>query len=276
MTDEPKEQADRLDEALRTIDRSQAQSADNEFADRLRQALSISAAAGTIATKSSRSAALHAIVETAADVLDAKSASLFLLDEEKEELIFAVARGDKADEIRGLRIPMGDGIAGYVASTGQPIAVADAEEDPRFSREIAEDVGYMPRTILCVPLLLRDRIVGVLEVMDKENEAHFSTHDMETLGEFANLAAVTIEESKLTHDMRSLFRSLLSETMNQTVPAQATISFADNTADTPESAEVIRLAGLVHEISQHGDAARTLAIETLSSISRFLDSKSTR
>ena len=91
------------------------------------------------------------------------------------------------------------------------------------------------------------------------------------MGRFANLAALTIEESRLTHDMRQLFRTLLTQIVNKDPASQAALSFADIAADYPENADTIRLAGLVHEISRQGDAARDLVIETLSSLTRYLD-----
>ena len=93
--------------------------------------------------------------------------SLFVLDEDHEELVFQVALGEKAETIKNFRVPLGRGIAGYVAVTGQPIAIADASQDPRFARDIGQAIGYVPRTLLCVPLYLSGRVIGVLELLDK-------------------------------------------------------------------------------------------------------------
>lgn len=282
MTNEQSDQASQLADALRTIERQSAvidrlttQPSGSVFEEEVRAALLMTATVGSIGAPSTYSAALEHVVETASDVLDANAASLFIVDEETEELVFVVALGSKADQVRDFRIPIGEGIAGYVASTGQPISVADAEEDPRFAREVGEAIGHIPKTILCVPLFLGNRIIGVLEAMDKADDAHFTTRDIETLGRFANLAALTIEESRLTHDMRQLFRSLLTQIVNKDPASDTTLSFADIAADNPENADTIRLAGLVHDISIRGDAARDLTIETLSSLTRYLGRVST-
>src|SRR6185436_10205707 len=100
------------------------------------------------------------------------------------------------------RVPLGRGIAGYVAATGQPIAITDAAQDPRFARDIGHAVGYVPRTILCVPLYLNGRVIGVLELLDKAGAASFSSEDMDLLVRFANLAALALDQSRLMSDFR--------------------------------------------------------------------------
>ena len=281
MVDEHDNLAEQLAELRRTIEQQGAQiygllgqQADREFINELRNALLTTAAVGIIGAPSTHGAALESVVETAADVLDANAASLFLLDEHSEELVFVVALGEKADEVRQFHVPLGHGIAGYVAATGQAIAVADAEKDPRFAREIGEAIDYIPKTILCIPLFLGDRVIGVLELMDKAGGVPFSASDMEILGRFGNLAAHTIDESRLTHDMRHLFRSLLTDVVQAHSVSEATLRFADTAIDTPENSDTVRMAAMVHEISQHGEAARRLATEVLSSLTRYVAASS--
>src|ERR687893_1907580 len=107
------------------------------------------------------------IVGTAAGVFPSRSAALFLIDEEVEELVFQVALGPEAEQVKDLRVPLGHGIAGLVAVSGQPMAVSDAGSDPRQAADIAQSVGYTPGTILCVPLFYDDEIIGVLELLDR-------------------------------------------------------------------------------------------------------------
>ena len=270
MADEQGDLSQQLRDARQRIEQLEASQADNAFADAIRSALLTTAAAGTIGSPSTHGAALDHVVETAADVLDAEAASLFLLDEEGEELVFVVALGSKADEVKQFRVPVGRGIAGYVASTDQAIAVADASEDPRFAREIGEAIDYVPKTILCVPLYLRDRVIGVLELMDKADGAPFSTADMEVLGRFANLAAITVDETRLTHDMRRLFRALLEDAARGNLSGEAAMRFADGAVDHPENADTMRMAGLLLEISRQGDLGRRMAIEILTSLARYV------
>ena len=110
---------------------------------------------------------LQLIVETAADVIGARAGALFLVDEAHNELTFEVAIGPKAAEVKRIRLPHGQGVAGLVAVSGQPMAIADAGSDPRHARDIAQLIGYYPETILCVPLFYGDHLTGVLELLDK-------------------------------------------------------------------------------------------------------------
>jgi GAF domain-containing protein len=120
-----------IEHQAREIERLRQQVSEEEFVVELREALIASAAAGVIAAPVTHSRLLELIVETAAQVIAANAASLFLIDEDTEELVFAVALGGKAEEVKNLRIPLGHGIAGLVAASGQPMAISDAQSDPR-------------------------------------------------------------------------------------------------------------------------------------------------
>jgi GAF domain-containing protein len=245
------------------------QQADARFANALRELLLITGTINTIEAPARHDVVLDDIVETAANVMRATAASLFLLDEERNELIFQVALGEKADSVKHFRVPVGKGIAGYVALTGQPIAVADAIQDPRFASEIGKAIGYVPKTILCVPLYLNGRVTGVLELLDKAGGAPFSSADMELLIRFANLAALALDQSRLIYDLRRFFRQLLSEIAHADSLRQPLTGFADRTADYANRAQAFTLAKLVHNIGEDS-GGRHLAEELLSSVARFL------
>jgi GAF domain-containing protein len=252
------------------IERLRAQVAANQFADALRGVLLATAQAGTIAAPLEHEDVLHAIVETAAAVLEAEAGALFLLDREGDDLVFQVALGGRAERVKQFKVPVGHGIAGYVASTGQPLAVTDAERDPRFAREIGEATDYRPSTIVCVPLFLRERIIGVLELLNKTGGVPFSPRDMEILGHFARLAALAVDQSRLAQDLRHLFRSLLVETVQGGPLTDPARRFAELTADHAEHATAMRLAGLVHGLTQRGDQdAERLAVDILTAVNGY-------
>src|SRR5205085_10437617 len=106
---------------------------DEHYAADLQRALTLASAAGTIASPVTHSRLLEMIVETAAQVISARAASLFLIDVETQELRFEVALGQKAAAVKKFTVPMGHGIAGLVAMTGQAMAVSDAQRDPRHA-----------------------------------------------------------------------------------------------------------------------------------------------
>ena len=112
---------------------------------------------------------LTGIVAATRERLGAVACSVALLD--GEELVFRAAAGVGAAEVIGLRLPVGRGIAGWTVASGQAIAVADVNADRRFDREAAASTGYLPTTILAVPIEDDDGPVGVLEVLDREPEA---------------------------------------------------------------------------------------------------------
>jgi GAF domain-containing protein len=214
-------------------------------------------------------------VETAAHVIAAESAALFLLDEPAQELIFEVALGPKASEVKRFRVPLGHGIAGLVALTGQPMAVSDAASDPRQAADIAKSVGYHPRSIVCVPLFYSDRITGVLELLDKRGAASFSAADMEALGLFANLAAIAIEQSQTYRNLGGLVGEILAslsampEEQRRALEWQAK-AFASNVEAGEAFRQAFELASLVQEIVWRGEREREACRALLSGFAEYL------
>jgi GAF domain-containing protein len=139
------------------------------------------------------------IVETAAHVIGARGGALLLVDSEHDELVFEVAVGSEGEELTGMRIDLDEGIAGLVAVSGQSIAITDAERDERVSKDVANRIGYVPHDLLCVPLVYDEDVIGVLELVDKTDGTSFTGADMESLGLFANQAAVAIRQSHVHH-----------------------------------------------------------------------------
>jgi GAF domain-containing protein len=231
---------------------------DERFAEELRGVLVLAAAAGTIASPVTHARLLQLIVETAADVIGARAGALFLVDEAHNELTFEVAIGPKAAEVKRIRVPLGQGVAGLVAVSGQPMAIADAGRDPRHASDIAQQIGYYPETILCVPLFYGDRLTGVLELLDKDDAPAFSAADMNTLGLFANQAAVAIEQSRTHRNLAALLAELLrTPDTAETAMSERARQFATR-IETEDAAagQALDLAALVQEIAWFGEHER--------------------
>src|SRR6266568_3006579 len=247
--------------------------AESHFAEELRQVLIKSALVGTLAAPVSHTRLLEMIVETAAQVINSQAASLFLVDDEHQELVFEVALGQKAAEVKKFRVPMGHGIAGHVAATGQPTATSGAA-DPRHASEISESVGYVPRTILCVPLFYADRVIGVLELLDKADEAAFTMLDMHVLGLFANLAAVAVEQSRTREDMSGVIADMVLESSKDDVSAarlvDGTRRLANDIANDQRYQQALSLARLIEEISRSGDRELALCQAILGAFLAYL------
>jgi GAF domain-containing protein len=249
------------------LERLQRRLADDRFAQDLRDALTLAATASTIGAPVSHSRLLDMLVATAADIIGANAASLFLIDAERQDLVFEVALGEKADEVKKFRVPLGHGVAGLVAMTGQPMAISDTAEDDRDAADIAQAIGYVPKNILCVPLFFQDEVIGVLELLDKEGAATFSADDMEALGLFANQAAVAIEQSRTQRSLAALVSDLIKgvdglpdyEHQGLTERARA---FTEDLQQHTGYLNALTLARLVQEIVQHGDLRRRRLIST--------------
>jgi eukaryotic-like serine/threonine-protein kinase len=144
---------------------------------------------------------MEGIVRTAAGVFGAAASSIALLDRTTGEVVYQSAWGAGAREIIGVRLPPGEGIAGTVIESGDPEAVADCRTDSRFAARIAEGTGYVPYTMLVVPLTRRDEPVGVLSLLDRRDGGHYGAGDVERAMLFAELAvtALDVEPELLTH-----------------------------------------------------------------------------
>jgi GAF domain-containing protein len=154
-------------------------------------------------------AVLGSIVEATVALFGAEAASIALYDAAERKLVFTVAAGEHGEEVVGLAIDPGAGVAGYVFSTGQPLALADVARDSRFGRSTAEQTGYVPRSLVAVPLVDDEGMLGVLEVLDKRDEAAFDLRDVELATVFARQATVAIRATRIERDTASLLRSVL-------------------------------------------------------------------
>jgi GAF domain-containing protein len=147
---------------------------------------------------------LQAIVDTAAIVFEAGACSIAVLDSEGEELEFVATSRGPEDPILGRRIAVGIGIAGWAVASGQVIAVDEVAGDQRFARDLAEQTGYVPGTILAVPAEGDDEPLGVLSVLDRVPHAR----EMELASGFARQAALAISSLRAFEDLgRVLLRA---------------------------------------------------------------------
>lgn len=150
-------------------------------------------AAGVLGTEKNYRELLQSIVEVARAIFHAKASSIFLLDEETDELVFEAVAGEGSESLVGQRFPSSTGIAGFVLVSRQPLVIEDVLSDPRFSRETAESTGFVPKGLMAVPLLHEESALGVLEVLDRPSDARFTLAEMELLGLFANQAAIALD-----------------------------------------------------------------------------------
>jgi GAF domain-containing protein len=229
-----------------------------EEIERLRGVLDVAAAAGVIGSPVTHARLLEMIVETGASVIGVRAGALFLLDEVRGDLTFEVAIGPKAAEVRQLRVPLGHGVAGMVALSGQAMAISDAGGDPRFATDIAEGVGYIPQTLLCVPLFYGERVIGALELLDKHDGGTFTAADIDAAARFANIAAVALQLSRTYQHVGAHLGSADGR------------EGAAGAEDDPDARDAFELAALVQEIINRGESERRACREILLGFAGYL------
>ncbi|MEW6556559.1 MAG: ATP-binding protein [Elusimicrobiota bacterium] len=140
---------------------------------------------------------LTIILELASRVVNAEASSLLLIDEQTGELYFDVAIGEKADEIKRIRLKPGEGVAGWCAAYNRSVIVEDVTKDPRWTRRSDDTSGFVTKSIICVPMRYKGRVLGVIEGINPIGKAFFTDDDLPVLEAFANQTAVALENARL-------------------------------------------------------------------------------
>lgn len=236
----------------------------------LRTLVELGAIVGATVGQAPYRALLDGIVQAARRILGAGAASITLLDHITDELVFEAAAGG-ADVVHK-RFPSHQGIAGWVVMTGEAIAVADVRRDPRFARDFAQSTGYVPTSILAVPLLVGEEIEGVLEVLDKPDAATFGLDDMDTLALFAGPAAIAVEQARLVSNtglllVRELER--LAGARGEEGLARTAGAALVGGSGSEATEATLELARLVHAVGRRGERGRRLAADVLGAVARY-------
>ncbi len=232
-------------------------------------------AAGRAGLPLSNDALLQSIVEAAARIFQAAAASILLVDDATGELIFVASTGAANRRLIGMRFPLDQGIAGYVAMSGQPIAISDVEHDPRFHRDFAQSTGYVPRSILAMPLTSGERVLGVMEVLDKLDAPAFGMQDMDLLALFANQAALAIEMSQgLERLGESLKMGMKRLAQGAGVdPGGPLAALLSEEPDLAGRNDLLELACLLNEFSRLGEEERKAGLKILEAFAGYAREK---
>jgi Nif-specific regulatory protein len=148
------------------------------------------------------------IVTTVTELLSANASSLFLVDPVTNELIVSVATGPVSTDLKEMRLKMGQGIAGWVAEQRKGVIVNDVGHDPRFYANVDRSTGFTTKSILAVPLLDQERVLGVLEVLNTSKPKRFDQADLDLLTAYASHAAVALKNAQLFSVIREEKRLL--------------------------------------------------------------------
>jgi diguanylate cyclase (GGDEF)-like protein len=147
---------------------------------------------------------LALIMKHVSEVLRPGHWSLLLADEAKGDLAFEIAVGDGAERLKGMRLPLGEGLAGAVATTGEPVLLADAQDDPRFAARFDATSGLVTGSVLAVPLRSKGRVLGVVELVNPRGSRRFDRDDLRTLQALADYAAIAIDNARAYERIREL------------------------------------------------------------------------
>lgn len=250
---------------------------DQAFLADLRTALATASAVDTLVAGGPPDTLLNSIVRAAARAIPCPEGALLLVDRDRGVLTFEVVTGQTAAAVEDIDVPLGHGIAGLVAVSGQALAIANAQEDPRHARDIAERSGYLPTTILAVPVTNAGGTpVGVLELLDRQGQPTFSLADMELLGIFAEQVALVLEmrrshglaTERLTETLAAL-GGIPTEARDRLAASAGT--FARRFAADTDARQAGDLARLVAAIASRGPSEYALCLGTLTSLADYFE-----
>jgi diguanylate cyclase (GGDEF)-like protein len=146
---------------------------------------------------------LQTIMEKMAEYFRPDTWSLLMVDEDKNELYFAIAVGTAAEALKNVRLKVGEGIAGWVAKHGERLIVPDVMTDPRFAKRIDEMTKWETRSIICVPVRSKLRVLGVIQLVNVHLE-HFTDQEMYFLQSLCDYAAIAIENARAVERIQEL------------------------------------------------------------------------
>ncbi len=203
-------------------------------------------------------------IEAATQLMRAEAGSLLLLDEEGKHLFFEVALGDKGESVKKVILDVDKGIAGWVAKKGEPLRVNHPERDPRFYKEMDERIGFKTRNILCVPVRVKDRILGVLEAINKKGGEDFNEEDLSLFVSLANQVAIALDNARLYQELEEMFfqtAASLAEVIEKRDPytgghtqrvTRYSLAVAKYLSLEPEELRRLRIASVLHDIGKIG------------------------
>jgi len=198
---------------------------------------------------------LELIIDTAARMLNANASSVLLIDEDGRELWFEVATGAKKSEIKQYKVPMGKGsIAGTVAETGTPVLVRDVNKNPMWNKEISQKIRFKTHSIVCSPMRINSRILGVLQAVNREDGRPFSENDLNILNVFANVAAKAIANARRVEDVKRKNQELTEQAtetyriIGNSREVKKAVSDAVKVADSKASVMVLGESGTGKEL----------------------------
>ena len=209
-------------------------------------------------------------LQLTATQMNSEEASVLVRDGDEGDLKFLTAIGKVADHLLKLKIPAGKGIAGFVFSSGQPMAVADVGEEESFYAEVDKKTGYSTQTILATPLNHNGEIIGVLEYVNRIGEPPFEAFtpdEMDQAALYAEAVASMVNAYETSKIFTGIGNKILS--IENEVELSEVRDWLHNLRDSDEHRDLLDLAVLVREIARRGDSEREMCREVLEAVLKY-------
>ncbi len=209
-------------------------------------------------------------MQAATELMKAEVGSLLLIDEETNQLYFEVALGDKEETVKTFHLEMGEGIAGWVAKHGEPLIVHDAQSDPRFFSEVDKKSNFITRNVVCVPVKVKEKTIGVLEAINKLGGGAFSEEDVTIFQSLADQVAVALDNARLLAEIEGLFfqtAESLADAIEKRDPYTGghtkrvttySLAIGEQLNLEPDEMRLLKLAAILHDIGKIGVEDRIL------------------
>lgn len=249
-----------------------SESAQNNLEKKLRHLIETIDVANTLTEP--LTASIENLLKVTASEMNSEEASVLVREGEEGDLRFLSAIGKVADQLKNLRVPAGKGIAGFVYSSGQPMAVADAGEEETFYAEVDRQTGYSTQTILATPLRHNGEVIGVLEYINRVGEPPYEAFTPDEMDKAA-LYAEAVASLVNAYELAKLFRDMGDKMVegSETAEYSEVREWLKELRNAAEHKEMLDLAILVREIASRGEAEREICRAMLEAVVKFSNSK---
>jgi putative nucleotidyltransferase with HDIG domain len=203
-------------------------------------------------------------MEAATQLMKAEVGSLLLIDGEKKQLYFEVALGDKEETVKTITLGMGEGIAGWVAKNGKPLIVNTPERDRRFFKGVDGRTGFKTKNIICIPVKVREKVVGVLEAINKRRGEPFDREDLSLFTSLADQVAIALDNARLYQELEEMFfqtAESLADAIEKRDPytgghtqrvTSYSLAIAHYLQLNPSEKRCLKLAAVLHDVGKIG------------------------
>jgi HD-GYP domain-containing protein (c-di-GMP phosphodiesterase class II) len=232
--------------------------------EEIRRLEALTSASGVVNSTLELKSLLKLLMELAAQVLHAEASAILMVNEMSGDLMFEVATGDKSDEVKAIRVPKGQGIAGAVAESGKPLLIPDASKDERFFKKADEKTSFTTRNMIAVPLIARGKCIGVMEVLNRKGGATFTPDDLELLQALGHQSAIALQNAQLYQNLQDSFLATV-RSLAQAVDAkdsytaghssrvtQYSVLIAEELKCSEEELRNVRMSSLLHDVGKIG------------------------